>query len=120
MRHGIHHKELVLVAPESLSDLICRGALADDMQKLPPIWSAKIFKEINSIFTPTISKTKVMMFVRNETTTEYDVCIGGERVEQANEFAYLVVCLQMMYPRRYGLSKSPPSTTAPSARLFAP
>ncbi|GBP63657.1 hypothetical protein EVAR_47996_1 [Eumeta japonica] len=35
-----------------------------------------------------VGKTKVMMFERGESTTECDIYVEGERVEQVKEFVY--------------------------------
>ncbi|GBP77837.1 hypothetical protein EVAR_34380_1 [Eumeta japonica] len=36
-----------------------------------------------------VGKTKVMVFERDESTTECDIIIEGEKVEQVKEFVYL-------------------------------
>ncbi|GBP40105.1 hypothetical protein EVAR_33681_1 [Eumeta japonica] len=36
-----------------------------------------------------VGKTKVMVFERDESTTEFDILIQGEKIEQVKEFVYL-------------------------------
>ncbi|GBP03069.1 hypothetical protein EVAR_2558_1 [Eumeta japonica] len=36
----------------------------------------------------TVSKTEIVVFERNESTTEYEICIGGERDESTKECIY--------------------------------